>query len=84
MAEGPAGGFDLIGEVERSGALDDYYLLPAAKAYLLRRLGRYAEAAAAYRRALELVSTAPERRFLSRRLGAVEALATPLGPAAAP
>jgi RNA polymerase sigma-70 factor (ECF subfamily) len=35
---------------------------------LLRLLGRYAEARAAYRRALELAASTPERRFLTRRL----------------
>ena len=48
-----------------------YHLLPAARADLLRRLGRRAEAAAAYREALDLVGTGPERRFLERRLAEV-------------
>ncbi|MFI5119618.1 MAG: RNA polymerase sigma factor [Thermoanaerobaculia bacterium] len=84
MTEGPEAGLSLVREIERSGALEGYRLLPAAKADFLRRLGRYAEAATAYRKALELVSTTPERRFLSRRLGDVEALVAPSGPAAAP
>ncbi len=83
MEEGPQAGLSLVGEIERSGALDGYYLLPAAKADLLRRLGRHAEAATAYRKALELVSTAPERRFLARRLDEVTRAAAS-GPAAAP
>ena len=53
------------------GALAGYYLLPATRADLLRRLGRRDEAAAAYREALALVTTEAERRFLTRRLGEV-------------
>jgi predicted RNA polymerase sigma factor len=48
------------------GALDGYYLLPATRADLLRRLDRRAEAA--YREALELATTDAERRYLARRL----------------
>jgi len=84
MAEGPEAGLPIIEKLERSGDLEGYHLLPAAKADLLRRLGRHAEAAEAYREALELFGNEPERRFLSRRLRDVEALAAPLGPAAAP
>jgi RNA polymerase sigma-70 factor, ECF subfamily len=68
MADGPAVGLALVDELEQTGALSDYYLLPATRADLLRRLGRDREAAAAYRRALELVPTGPERRFLRGRL----------------
>jgi RNA polymerase sigma-70 factor (ECF subfamily) len=55
-------------QLERSGALAGYHLLPAAEADLLRRLGRTEEAQAAYRRALLLVRHSAERRFLERRL----------------
>ena len=58
---------------QASGELARYHLLPATRADLLRRLGRAAEAAAAYREALALVSSDAERRFLSRRLGEVTA-----------
>ena len=51
-----------------TGDLDDYHLLHAARADLLRRLGRVEEAAAAYRRALELAANPVERAFLERRL----------------
>ena len=71
MAEGPAAGLTLVDELEATGALRDYYLLPATRADLLRRLGRYAEAATAYTRAVELVPTDAERRFLRRRLSDV-------------
>jgi len=50
------------------GTLDGYHLLHAARADLLRRDGRLAEAATAYRRALDLTANAAERRFLVRRL----------------
>jgi RNA polymerase sigma-70 factor (ECF subfamily) len=55
-----------------SGALDGYHLLHAARADLLRRLGRDPEAAAAYRRALELTANPVEQAFLSRRLTEVK------------
>ncbi len=68
MAQGPAAGLALVAELEASGQLAGYHLLPATRADLLRRLGRLPEAAVAYREALELASTDTERRFLSRRL----------------
>jgi RNA polymerase sigma-70 factor (ECF subfamily) len=49
--------------------LDGYLYLHSTRGELLRRLGRDGEARAAYRRALELATSAPERRFLTRRLG---------------
>ena len=67
MADGPAKGLHLIDALARDGALDRYHLLHAARADLLRRLGRRAEAAAAYERALELATLPAERRFLARR-----------------
>ena len=71
MAQGPAAGLTLVDELDRAGVLADYYLLPATRADLLRRLRRHAEAATAYRRALELAPTDAERRFLRRRLAEV-------------
>ena len=71
MAHGPEAGLAWMDRLERSGELAEYHLLPAARADLLRRLGRVAEARAAYRRALELVRHPAERRFLERRLGEV-------------
>ena len=61
-------GLSLIEELEASGELDGYHLLPAAKADVLRRMGRNPEAAAAYERALSLVTQLAERRYLQRRL----------------
>jgi RNA polymerase sigma-70 factor (ECF subfamily) len=68
MADGPAAGLALLRPIEDSGALRGYYLLPATRADLLRRLGRDAEAAASYREALSLVTSGTERRYLARRL----------------
>jgi RNA polymerase sigma-70 factor (ECF subfamily) len=73
MAEGPEAGLALLDRLEETGALADYHLLPAARADLLRRLGRTNEAAAAYRKALDLARLEPERRFLAGRLAAVDA-----------
>jgi RNA polymerase sigma-70 factor (ECF subfamily) len=68
MVDGPERGLQLIDALEGQGALDGYHLLPAARADLLRRLGRNEAAAAAYRAALALTTVEPERRFLKRRL----------------
>jgi RNA polymerase sigma-70 factor, ECF subfamily len=72
MADGPPAGLALIDEIEAKGDLVGYHLLPAARADLLRRDGRWREAAEAYRKALALVSNDPERRYLNRRLAEVE------------
>ncbi|MFB9905999.1 RNA polymerase sigma factor [Allokutzneria oryzae] len=72
MADGPAAGLRLVEALRESGALAGYHLLPATRADLLRRLHRDAEAAAAYREALELATTDTERRYLAKRLDDVE------------
>ncbi len=64
-AEGLEAGLAAIDELH---GLDGYHYLHAARADLLRRLGRADEARAAYRRALELVHSDVERRFLERQL----------------
>jgi len=74
MAEGPSSGLALIAALEAKGELAGYHLLPAAKADLLRREGRWMEAAESYRQALAMIFNDPERRFLTRRLLEVEAL----------
>ena len=58
-------------EMEDIEGLDGYHLLHAARADLYRRLDRRAEAADAYRRALELTSSDAERRYLAGRLAEV-------------
>lgn len=71
MAYGPAAGLALVDALRETGALVSYHLLPAARADLLRRLGRTAEAADAYREAAGLATTEAERRYLARRLAAL-------------
>ena len=73
MCDGPSAGLALVADLERGAGLDDYYLLAATRADLLRRLGRHDEAATSYRAALSRVRTEPERRFLRRRLSEVSA-----------
>jgi RNA polymerase sigma-70 factor (ECF subfamily) len=68
MRDGPSAGLVLIDAILERGDLEDYHLAHAARADLCRRLGRTAEARAAYERALGLVRQEPERRFLERRL----------------
>ncbi len=68
MSDGIERGLALVDELDRRGELAGYHLLPAARAELLRRLGRPAEAAESYRRALALVSNEAERRHLGKRL----------------
>ncbi|WP_428950399.1 RNA polymerase sigma factor [Streptomyces sp. cg35] len=68
MAEGPQAGLALVADLEASGELDGVHLLPATRADLLRRMGRTAEAAESYARALDLVGNGAERRFLQKRL----------------
>ncbi|GAA4535179.1 RNA polymerase sigma factor [Amycolatopsis samaneae] len=68
MAAGPAAGLALTDRLAADGVLTGYHLLPATRADFLRRLGRHAEAADAYRDALALAGTAAERSYLTRRL----------------
>jgi RNA polymerase sigma-70 factor, ECF subfamily len=70
MARGPGAGLALADE--QADALDSYHLLHATRADLLRRLGRVAEARAAYERALELAAVPVERSFLRERLAELE------------
>jgi RNA polymerase sigma-70 factor (ECF subfamily) len=74
MAKGPQPALDLIDELAASGELDDYHLLHAARADMLRRLGSNDEAAASYETALRLAGNDSERRFLERRLNEVRSL----------
>ena len=68
MASGPETGLVIADAIVAARTLDDYPYLHSTRADLLRRMGRRAEAAAAYTRALELTGNAPERAFLERRL----------------
>jgi RNA polymerase sigma-70 factor (ECF subfamily) len=73
MSEGPASGLLLLDALAAEDSLPRFHLLAAARADMLRRLGRHTEAADAYRQALALVGNEPERRFLERRLAAATA-----------
>ncbi len=68
MADGPQPALVLIDALAATGELDDYHLLHAARADLLRRLGATQEAAKSYAQALSLVTNESERRYLERRL----------------
>ena len=73
MASGPEAGLRHLDRLAGDETLDQYYLFHSARADLLRRLERRAEAATAYERALELVGSEPERAFLLGRLAEVRA-----------
>jgi RNA polymerase sigma-70 factor, ECF subfamily len=75
MATDVERGLHWIARLEAHPDLAAYHLLPAAKADLLRRQRRFAEASAAYRRALALVTNPAERRYLERRLDESDAAA---------
>jgi RNA polymerase sigma-70 factor (ECF subfamily) len=68
FTEGPAAGLAVVDALADDPRLARTHLLPATRADLLRRLGRQGEAAEAYRAALSLARTSPERAFLQRRL----------------
>ena len=72
MADGPRAGLAMMDALAASNDLNDYHLLHAARADLLRRLGSLDEAAKSYARALALVTNDSERRFLERRLREVQ------------
>jgi RNA polymerase sigma-70 factor (ECF subfamily) len=80
MAQGAAVGLRLLDEIEARGELRGYYLLPAARGDLARRLTQWAAAADAYRQALSLVTSDTERRFLAWRLAETESKAGQQGP----
>jgi RNA polymerase sigma-70 factor (ECF subfamily) len=71
MSQGLAEGLLLLDALEERKVLEDYYLLPSARADLLRRMERWSEAEIAYEQALALTSNGAERRFLERRVSEV-------------
>lgn len=75
MAQGPQAGLALIDQLAGDDELENYHLLHAARADLLRRLGSNSEAAKSYERALALVTHDSERRFLEKRLKEVTSVA---------
>jgi RNA polymerase sigma-70 factor (ECF subfamily) len=68
MRDGPDAGLSLIDALLAHGDLRDYPLAHSARGDMLRRLGRASEAVDAYRRALDLATQAPAKRFLLRRI----------------
>jgi RNA polymerase sigma-70 factor (ECF subfamily) len=68
MADGPAQALELIDAIVSAGNLAEYHLLHAARADMLRRLGRTEQAKESYTQALKLAVNDTERRFLERRL----------------
>jgi RNA polymerase sigma-70 factor (ECF subfamily) len=72
MRDGPAAGLALISELELQGELNQYHLLYAAKADLLRQLGLKTEALNAYQQALDHCKQAPEQRFLQQQIAALQ------------
>jgi RNA polymerase sigma-70 factor (ECF subfamily) len=72
MVDGPARALDLIDALAARGTLRGYEPLHAVRADLLRRLGRRAEAADAYRAAAETTQLEPSRRFYTRRIAELE------------
>ena len=68
MRDGPEAGLAQVDRLLASGELDNYHLAHAARADLLRRLGRREQAINAYRRALALTQQGPDRQFLHNRL----------------
>ena len=71
MVDGPAAALADIQAIEQEGRLAGYRYLPAAKADLLRRIGRADDAIEAYRTALDLTDNDAERAFLARRIAEV-------------
>ena len=67
MAFGPAAGLDLVDTLVPEPSLKAYYLLPAVRGDLLRKLGRSGEARAEFERAASLTQNVRERELLQRR-----------------
>jgi RNA polymerase sigma-70 factor (ECF subfamily) len=80
LADGPTVGLAMMDGLAATGELDDYPYLHSSRADLLRRLERWSEAEAAYRRALELTTNGPERAFLERQRADVKERAARRGP----
>ena len=72
MADGPEEGLRLVDSIAARGGLEGYRWLPVARGELLRRLGRKAEAAEEFRKALGMTTVEGERRLLQRRLEEVQ------------
>jgi RNA polymerase sigma-70 factor, ECF subfamily len=80
MRDGPEAGLKLIDGILIRGDLADYPPAHSARGELLKRLGRYSDAVAAYDRALELTRPEPQRRFIESRLAQLRSLEAPCDP----
>jgi RNA polymerase sigma-70 factor (ECF subfamily) len=76
MSESLERGLALIDRLGSAGELDSYHLYHAARADLLRRMGRYKEALESYERGLALTTNAVELRYLRRRISELNVLAS--------
>jgi predicted RNA polymerase sigma factor len=72
MAFGPAAGLEAVDALSRTGALEDYHLLPSVRADLLSKLGRHAEARAELKRAAALTRNERERDLILARAAAIK------------
>jgi len=80
MVQGPRTGLELIEGIAATDDLENYHLLHAARADLLRRLKAFPEAQKSYGRALELATNESERRYLQRRIKEVRGQNLPDAP----
>jgi RNA polymerase sigma-70 factor (ECF subfamily) len=74
MSEGLERGLALIDDLGSSGELESYHFFHAARADLLRRLGRNREARESYHRGLAITTNTVELRYLRRRISELDAL----------
>lgn len=79
MAEGPQAGLALVDQLISGGALENYHLLPAVRADLLYKLGRFDEAAVEFERAAQRTGNLRERELLLRRAAGCGEQAKPPG-----
>jgi RNA polymerase sigma-70 factor (ECF subfamily) len=77
MADGPEAGLALANELADSGALPTYHLLPAVRADLLAKLGRFDEAQAEFTQAATLAGNGAERTHLEHRAADAERRSAP-------
>jgi predicted RNA polymerase sigma factor len=80
MAFGPAAGLELVDVLTGEPALEGYHLLPAARADLLMKLGRYEEAREELERSAALTRNERERALLLERIAECDREAPPPGP----
>ena len=79
MAEGPAAGLALVERLAHEPVLKSYHLLPSVRGDLLHKLGRFAEARAAFETAASLAGNTREQELLKRRAAEAGSVAPALG-----